>query len=129
MKLFSIILFPALLYAQVFTDSTSVILLRFNEPMSMDGLLDKSNYSITDELNHIKKIYRIGLVTQADTMFFNDTSAVVLISERLDYKTVYTIKARNVKDRAGNLIADKNWAVTIFEGLNRKISKPNPVIR
>lgn len=129
MKLFSIILFPVLLYAQVFTDSTSVILLRFNEPMSMDGLLDKSNYSIADELNHIKKIYRIGLVTQADTMFFNDTSAVVLISERLDYKTVYTIKARNVKDRAGNLIADKNWAVTIFEGLNRKISKPIPVIR
>jgi len=101
---------------QYWTDTTSVIMVEFSENMSIEGLRTVSNYSIVDDENKTWKIYRIGIVSELDSIIIPDTSLVALITERLAYRKVYTITAVNVKDKAGNVIEDNNWGVYFFNG-------------
>lgn len=98
----------------VVTDTTNLILVRFSEPMLISSLL-KEKFSIKDSLNNNYKIYRIGI--------YPDTTSVVLETERLPYNRTIEVRATDVKDKAGNSIADKNKAFFIFIGYN-KTNKP-----
>lgn len=101
------------------SDTTSVILLKFSEPMSMDSLLFAGNYKVQlDNSQEVFSIYKIGLLKEeqdsAGNIVNSDTSKIVLVTERLPYKKTFIISASNVKDRAGNLIDSEHKAVWYF---------------
>lgn len=79
---------------------TSKVLVKFNEPMSREGIFDISNYKIICEDNHEVKIYKVGVV-EGDT-------AVVLFTEKHQAGKAYRIIVSNLKDKAGNLISQEN---------------------
>ncbi|GMU96776.1 Ig-like domain-containing protein [Ignavibacterium album] len=92
-----------LLFPQQLPEETSKVLVRFNEPMSRDGIFDTSNYKVIDESGKELKIFRIGVV-EGDT-------AVVLFTESHSRGKVYKVIVSNLKDKAGNLISqDNNFA-------------------
>lgn len=97
------------------SDTTSVILVKFSETMSIEGLLDVSNYKITSEGTEYK-IYKIGVVNKIDDVTPKDTSMVALITERLPYRKEFLVAVKNVKDKAGNVIGAKNTAWFYFNG-------------
>lgn len=78
----------------------SKVLVRFNEPMSREGIFDTSNYKIISEDNHELKIYKVGVV-EGDT-------AVVLFTEKHQSGKAYKVIVSNFKDKAGNLIHQEN---------------------
>lgn len=91
-------------FAQVISHDTSKVLVKFNEPMSREGIFDVSNYKIFYEDNHELPIYKVGLV-KGDT-------AVVLFTEKHQPGKVYRIIVSNLKDKSGNLISqEKNYAL------------------
>lgn len=87
-------------FAQVISHDTSKVLVKFNEPMSREGIFDISNNKILCEDNHELKIYKVGLV-EGDT-------AVVFFTETHKPSKAYRIIVSNLKDKAGNLISQKN---------------------
>lgn len=87
-------------FAQVISHDTSKVLVKFNEPMSKEGIFDISNYKILCEDNHELKIYKVGVV-EGDT-------AVVLFTEKHQPGKAYRIIVSNLKDKAGNLISQEN---------------------
>lgn len=97
------------------TDTTSMVLLEFSETMSIEDLLDVSNYKITSEGTEYK-IYKIGIVNKIEDITPKDTSMVVLITERLPYKKEFFVTVENVKDKAGNKIGEHNKAWFYFNG-------------
>lgn len=106
-------------------DTTSTIVLTFNESMSIEGLLNTSNYSVTDEQNKTYPIYKVGIVKAVDGVLINDTSKVALITKRLPYRMNFMVRAFKVKDKAGNEISSKNTAWFFFNGYAPdKISNP-----
>ena len=76
------------------------MLIRFNEPMSHDGIFDIKNYSIYRDESTLIAIYKVGVVP-------GDT-AVVLFTEKYIPSTTYKIIINNLKDKAGNLISDNH---------------------
>ena len=100
----------------IFTDTTSVILVEFNENMSVEGLRDVNKYVLKDESNKIYNIYKIGIVNVLDSIVIRDTSVVVLITERLEYRKEYTVTVTGVKDKAGNFIQNKNTGWFFYNG-------------
>lgn len=112
------LLFYSFSFAQTVsvTDTTSLIKLQFSEPMLLSSLT-KDKFSVFDSLKQYK-IYRLFVIA-------SDTSAVALETERLHYKTIITVKADSVKDKAGNLIKDENKTFLIFNGLDTsRVKKP-----
>lgn len=103
-------------------DTTSTILLQFNEPMDSLSLINISNYSVIDSATSQNyRIYRVGLPS-------GQNNAVVLICERLRYKRTAIIIANGVKDKAGNLInPQKNKFYFYHKGLKESI--PKPIVR
>ena len=104
-KLFQIIIFTLVLsysqdtYSQQ-TSDTSKVLVKFNEPMSRDGIFDINNYVIyKDEATQIS-IYKVGIVP-------GDT-AVVLFTEKHFPQSTYKIIINNLKDKSGNLISENH---------------------
>ena len=104
-KLFQIIIFTLVLsysqdtYSQQ-TSDTSKVLVKFNEPMSRDGIFDINNYVIyKDEATQIA-IYKVGIVP-------GDT-AVVLFTEKHFPQSTYKIIINNLKDKSGNLISENH---------------------
>lgn len=87
-------------FAQSNDNETSKVLVRFNEPMSREGIFDVSNYKIISEDNHELKIYKVGVV-EGDT-------AVVLFTEKHQLGKAYKVIVSNLKDKAGNLIHQEN---------------------
>lgn len=108
-----------------YSDTTSLITLTFSESMSIEGLLDTTNYSVIDEIGNRWKVYQIGIVKAIGNQVINDTSTVVLITKRLAYKRQYRITAQNVKDKAGNLIKENNWSLFYYYGYKPSMGKPN----
>jgi len=118
----------------IWTDTTSVILLEFSEPMSMDGLLDVHNYKVYDSTNTLVKLYKVGRVISIDdsppsTPIIVDsvgTTVVALITKRIKQSAPYCVQVFNVKDVAGNLITDQNEGCFFFNGfVPHRIGTPN----
>jgi len=82
--------------AQQVTD-TSKVLIRFNEPMSHDGIFDIHNYSIYRGDSTSISIYKVGVVP-------GDT-AVVLFTEKYIPDASYKVIINNLKDKSGNVIS------------------------
>lgn len=112
-----------------YSDTTSVITVTFNESMSIEGLLNKNNYSVIDETGKSWKIHRVGIVREIDGQVIADTSMIAIVTERLAYNKQYRITANNVKDKAGNTIANYNWALVYFQGFKPSIKTPTVNIR
>ncbi len=118
----------------IWTDTTSVILVEFSEPMSMDGLLDVHNYKVYDSTNSIVKLYKVGVVVSIDDSPPSQpiivdsvgTTVVALIVKRIQPHEQYAVQVFNVKDKAGNVIGDKNEGWFYFNGfVPNKIGTPN----
>jgi hypothetical protein len=87
------------LFAQQKAD-TSKVLVKFNEPMSRDGIFNIDNYEIyKDEATPIA-IYKVGIVA-------GDT-AVVLYTEKHLPQSSYKIIINNLKDKSGNVISENH---------------------
>lgn len=99
-----------------FNDSTSVVLLEFNENMSLEGLRDLNNYVLIDQDSVRWQIRRIGIVGRLDSTIIKDTSVVALLVPRLDYRKEYKVRVTNVKDKAGNFISKDNQGWFFFNG-------------
>ncbi|MBK7228078.1 MAG: hypothetical protein IPH97_04245 [Ignavibacteriales bacterium] len=91
-------------YSQQSTDTTRV-LLRFNEPMSREGIFEISNYHIINSENQIIKVFKVGIV-QGD-------SAVVLFTEKSLLDKPVQIIVNNLKDKSGNLISENHNLASI----------------
>lgn len=100
-----------------FSDSTSVVRLDFSETMNVETLQDENNYSIKDEFGSFKKVYAVYKTT-------NDSQSVAIICERLENNVEYLIEVRNVKDRAGNVIGDKNGVSLVARFFRPELKKP-----
>ncbi len=81
-------------------NDTSKVLVKFNEPMSHDGIYNIDNYLILrDEITPVE-IFKVGVVP-------GDT-AVVLFTEKYVPQSSYTIIINNLKDKAGNVISESH---------------------
>ena len=104
-KLFQIIFFTLVLlfssdiYAQFISD-TSKVMVKFNEPMSRDGIFDIDNYEIYKDEATLIAIYKVGIVA-------GDT-AVVLYTEKHMPQSSYKIIINNLKDKSGNAISENH---------------------
>lgn len=104
-KLFQILLFTFLVFfisssnilAQQFTD-TSKVLVKFNEPMSRDGIFNTDNYLIYKDNETPIVIYKVGVVA-------GDT-AVVLYTEQYIPNSSYKLIINNLRDKSGNIISE-----------------------
>ena len=86
-------------YSQSISD-TSKVLLRFNEPMSREGIFDTANYAIFKEDNTQIRIFKIGVVP--------GDSAVVLFTEKYIPTGNYKVIINNLKDKSGNKIRENH---------------------
>lgn len=85
------LLFVITIYAQ-----EQEIEVKFSEPMDRVSLFNVNNWHIYDSnLNEIP-IKKIG-VAEGDTI-------AILYTPFLDYKTNFTVRVNNVKDKAGNIV-------------------------
>lgn len=113
-----------------YSDTTSIMLLEFSEPMSKDSLFYVGNYSIVDQDNNSYKIYKVGIVKNIDSVEVEEATLIALIAERLPYRKEYTVTANNLKDLAGNKLGDLNKAWHFFNGFApNKIQKPEVILR
>jgi hypothetical protein len=101
------------------SDTTSVILLEYNEPMSIDSLLHAGNYKILSvDDGKVWQIHKVGLVKELQDSTGNlviaDTTLIALVTERLPYRESFEVSVVNVKDRAGNLIDPNHRTVWFF---------------
>lgn len=96
---FLIIIPSATMFSQQSTD-TSMVLLKFNEPMSRDGIFNTDNYTIYGDDSTPIAIYKVGIVP-------GDT-AVVLYTEKHVAQSSYKIIVNNLRDKAGNLISENH---------------------
>ncbi len=86
-------------FAQQMPD-TSKVLVKFNEPMSREGIFDIANYAIYRDDDTPVKIYKVG-VAAGDT-------AVVLYTEKYLPHSSYKVIINNLKDKSGNIISDNH---------------------
>lgn len=75
------------------TDSTSVCLLEFRSDANSSFLIDKNNYSITDDEGNAIQIYSAELLDVIDNIPVTHTKLVALKTERPGEKKVYNIEA------------------------------------
>ena len=73
------------------TDSTSVCLLEFRSDASSSFLIDKNNYTITDDEGNVIQIYSAELLDVIDNIPVTHTKLVALKTGKPDYKKVYSI--------------------------------------
>jgi len=87
------------LCAQQMAD-TSKVLVKFNEPMSRDGIFNTDNYTIFRDDETQIAIYKVGVVA-------GDT-AVVLYTEKYVPESSYKLIIQNLRDKAGNIISENH---------------------
>ncbi len=87
------------LFAQQMSD-TSRVLVKFNEPMSRDGIFNTSNYTIFRDDETQIAVYKVGVVA-------GDT-AVVLYTEKYVPESSYKLIINNLRDKAGNIISENH---------------------
>lgn len=94
--------------ADLLTDSTSVMLLEFNQSLSITGLFDEENYSITDNVGNTIPIYQIQildtLIDGAGGVSIPDTSLIALQIPKGVFKRSYTTVVNNLIDKTGREI-------------------------
>jgi len=79
---------------------TSKVLVKFNEPMSREGIFNTDNYIIyRDDATPIA-IYKVGVVA-------GDT-AVVLYTEKYVPESSYKLIINNLRDKSGNIISENH---------------------
>lgn len=122
----------------IWTDTTSVLLLEFSEPMDTAGLTNKNNYKVYDSTNTIVKIYRVGIVKSIDdapgsppiVVSEVGTEVVALQTKRFPSNGKYKIEVFNVKDLAGNVIGADNHYTFYFNGfVPHRFTTPKPGMR
>ena len=113
------------------TDSTSVMLLEFNESMSTTGLFDDENYSITDGNGNSIPIYNIEIVDTIDGIVIPDTTLIALLIPKAQYKRTYTTTVNNLVDKNGRALnTEKNTGWFYYSGFAPNlISVPNIGVR
>ena len=79
---------------------TSKVLVKFNEPMSRDGIFHTNNYTLFQDNEIPIAIYKVGVVV-------GDTG-VVLYTEKYNPQSSYRLIINNLKDKAGNLISESH---------------------
>ena len=87
------------LFAQQMAD-TSKVFVKFNEPMSRDGIFNTDNYTIFRDDEIPIAIYKIGIV-DGDT-------AIVLYTEKHFPQSTYKLIINNLRDKAGNIISENH---------------------
>lgn len=87
------------LFAQQMAD-TSKVLVKFNEPMSRDGIFNTDNYTIFRDDDTQIAIYKVGIVA-------GDT-AIVLFTEKHFPQSTYKLIINNLRDKAGNIISENH---------------------
>lgn len=87
------------LFSQQMAD-TSKVLVKFNEPMSRDGIFNTDNYTIFRDDETQITIYKVGVV-DGDT-------AVVLYTEKHVPESSYKLIINNLRDKAGNIISENH---------------------
>ena len=87
------------LFAQQISD-TSRVLVKFNEPMSRDGIFNTDNYTIFRDDETQIAVYKVGVVA-------GDT-AVVLYTEKYVPESSYKLIINNLRDKAGNIISENH---------------------
>lgn len=87
------------LFAQQMAD-TSKVLVKFNEPMSREGIFNTDNYTIFRNDETQITIYKVGVVA-------GDT-AVVLYTEKYVPESSYKLIINNLRDKAGNIISENH---------------------
>ncbi len=97
--LFFIIITSVKIFSQQSPD-TIMVLLKFNEPMSRDGIFNPDNYTIYRDDSTPIAIYKVGIVP-------GDT-AVVLYTEKHVAQSSYKIIVNNLRDKAGNIISENH---------------------
>lgn len=94
--------------ADLLTDSTSVMLLEFNQSMSTTGLFDEENYNITDNLGNAIPIYQISIIDTIDGIIISDplpdSSLIALQIPKGVFKRTYTTVVNNLTDKTGREI-------------------------
>lgn len=123
MKNFRNILVLALLiiHCSLLTGQQHYIQVAFSEPMDRETVLDKSNWTVFDSNLREVQIHKIG-ITEND-------SIAVLYTKFLAYKSGYTVRVQNVKDKAGNYINENNSAWLYFDGYDVKQHRPYLIIK
>lgn len=113
--LLAILLSSQMIQAQEwqYNDSTSIILIKFSEKMSITGLRDTENYKMIDDNNKQILIYKIGLVTKFDNTTVTDTSAIALITKKINDNKVHKISISNLKDINDNPLKQEDMPVTL----------------
>jgi len=87
------------IFAQEMAD-TSKVLVKFNEPMSREGIFNTDNYIIyRDDATPIA-IYKVCVVA-------GDT-AVVLYTEKYVPESSYKLIINNLRDKSGNIISENH---------------------
>jgi hypothetical protein len=82
------------------TADTSKVLVKFNEPMSRDGIFNIDNYKIFRDDETQITIYKIGIV-DGDT-------AIVLYTEKHLPQSSYKLIINNLRDKTGNIISENH---------------------
>jgi len=82
------------------TRDTSKVLVKFNEPMSHEGIFNTENYIIYRNDETPIAIYKVGVVP-------GDT-AVVLFTEKYLPEYSYKLIINNLRDKAGNIISENH---------------------
>lgn len=101
------ILFVLIISLHLFSNSfsqsisdTSKVLLRFNEPMSREGIFETSNYKILQNGITELNIFKVGIVA--------GDSAVVLFVNKVLKDSNYKVIVSNLKDKSGNPISSEH---------------------
>lgn len=98
-------------------DTTSTILITFSEPIQQN--LSIYDFSLIDSATRQNyRLYGFGYPQ-------SQNNSVVLISERIRYKSTAVLSVTNVTDTAGNVISTENNKFYIYHnGLNINLQKP-----
>lgn len=128
--LFIILLFlPTYIFSQpwpAYRDTVQKVQLNFTELMSTDGLFDVENYSVYSEIGDTVHIFGVGMPEGVDTT--GGVDYCILVTAPFKYNLYHTIKVSWVKDRAGNLIAENNFAFVTLPMIDPNRIPPNVYI-
>lgn len=117
-------------FSQTYRDLYQYITLEFDDPMDTTGLFDRSNYVIYSEEGDTLTIYGTGYRKQDSTLVKNNSGVhySAIATDRFQHDVYYTVKVSWVKNKAGILIADHNYAFTLLPTIDSTLSVPTVTI-
>lgn len=117
--------------ANLISDSTDVMLVEFNVPMSTEGLFNKNNYTIVDENNnHINIIY-IDVVNSLDGINIPQATLVALVIPKQENRKTFTTTVNGVKSLDNRQInVNRNTYTYFHNGFAPNLErKPDLIIK